>query len=167
MGTEPWLEDASLRSLAWRGDKSDSPRSSSKRLKIGVMWDDGIVKPQPPVMRALQEVVAKVKGIEEVEVFEWKAYKHAVAWDIIVSMDSIHGESTNELIPVQERLFLLEGDKQIWDLINSIGEPWRQMLSLAVKQDPNLKHRNLTRIKALAERRDQYRLEYNKSLEPP
>ena len=67
---------------------------------------------------------------------------------------------------MQERIFSLEGDKQVWDLINSIGRPWQQMLSLIIKEDPYLNRRNLDPIIALSERRDRYRLAYNKSLDP-
>ena len=88
LGTKPWLEDASLRSLPWRDAKSDLLMPGCKRLRVGVMWNDGIVKPQPPVGRALKEVVDRLKDIEEVDVFDWKPYKHDVAWDITVSMAS-------------------------------------------------------------------------------
>lgn len=58
--------------------------SKGKKLKVAVLWDDGVVKPHPPVLRALNEVVEKLKAKGNVEVVEWKPYKHDLAWEIIV-----------------------------------------------------------------------------------
>ena len=97
LGAEPWREDPSLRSSRWHDEKSNIRRDRCKRLKVGVMWHDGIVLPQPPILRALREVVRKLKDIEEVEVFDWLPYKHDVAWDILVSIDSIWMETSTVL----------------------------------------------------------------------
>lgn len=48
------------------------------------MWDDGVVKVHPPVTRVLKEVVEKLKQKENVEIVEWKPWKHDEAWEIIV-----------------------------------------------------------------------------------
>ena len=44
-----------------------------KRLKVAVLWNDGVVKPHPPIIRALKEVSEKVKSIPGVEVVDWEA----------------------------------------------------------------------------------------------
>lgn len=31
-----------------------------RKLKLGVIFDDGVVKPQPPITRALREVTRKL-----------------------------------------------------------------------------------------------------------
>lgn len=60
--TKPWLADNSLISLAWR----DITHST---FKVGFFKQWGNIVPHPPVLRALEEVIEKVKhaGIEVVE----------------------------------------------------------------------------------------------------
>lgn len=78
---EPWLVEPSLIPLPWR-DLSAVPE---RKLRVGVMWDDGVVKPHPPVVRALRELVEQLKGVGAFEFVDWEPYKHDLAWDIIVS----------------------------------------------------------------------------------
>lgn len=76
---KPWLLEPSLVPLEWR------ELSRPKKLKVAVLWDDGVVKPHPPVTRALQEVVSKLKAKGNVDIVQWTPYKHDEAWEIIVS----------------------------------------------------------------------------------
>lgn len=78
---EPWVIDSSLVPLAWRS--IILPR----KLKVAVMWNDGIVKPHPPILRALQQVVAALEGLkDEFCVVEWQAWNHAECWRLIQSL---------------------------------------------------------------------------------
>ena len=81
---KPWLKEPWLLPFPWR-EENFFP--AEKKLKIAVMWDDGIVKPHPPVTRAMKQVVDKLKAKGNVEVVEWKPYRHDLAWEIIVSLD--------------------------------------------------------------------------------
>lgn len=94
LDAKPWFNDPSLLPFPWSTEAYFPP---GKRLKIAVMWDDGVVKPHPPVTRALQEVVDKLKAKGNVDIVEWKPYKHDLAWEIIVSFH-----------PTIEPLFLTE-----------------------------------------------------------
>lgn len=80
---KPWHKEPSLLPFPWNEETS----FKGKKLKVAVLWDDGVVKPHPPVLRALREVVEKLKAKENVEIVEWKPYKHDLAWEIIVSPD--------------------------------------------------------------------------------
>jgi amidase len=62
---EPWLMDPKCLPIPWRD--VDVP----KKLKIGVLWNDGIVTPTPPVQRALAFTVDKLR----------KAGHELVSWD--------------------------------------------------------------------------------------
>ncbi|CAF1078987.1 unnamed protein product, partial [Rotaria sordida] len=64
LDTEPWLRDPSLVPIPWR-----SISLNSKNLTIAVMWDDGVVHPHPPVIRALRETVEHLKksGIQSAQ----------------------------------------------------------------------------------------------------
>jgi Asp-tRNA(Asn)/Glu-tRNA(Gln) amidotransferase A subunit family amidase len=78
---KPWYKEPSLLPFPWKEENA----FQGKKLKVAILWDDGVVKPHPPVTRALKSVVEKLKSTGEVELVEWKPYKHAVAWELIVS----------------------------------------------------------------------------------
>jgi Asp-tRNA(Asn)/Glu-tRNA(Gln) amidotransferase A subunit family amidase len=78
---KPWQKEAHLLPLPWKEEKV----FKSKKLRVAVLWDDGVVKPHPPVTRAIKQIVEKLKQKGNVEVVDWKPYKHDEAWDIIVS----------------------------------------------------------------------------------
>jgi hypothetical protein len=82
---KPWLIQSSLLPLPWKGDEDLLLKKYGKTtLRVAVIWDDGIVKPHPPVVRALQSVVDGLKGVDGVQIMDWKPYKHDLAWNIIV-----------------------------------------------------------------------------------
>lgn len=76
--TEPWLIDPKCVPIPWR--TVETP----KKLKIGVLWNDGIVTPTPPVARALKATVSKLRGAGH-EVVDWGSDGHAEAAGILVS----------------------------------------------------------------------------------
>lgn len=88
---KPWLVEPSCVPFEWREEKSwlRVDGEERKRLKVGVIWDDGVVRPHPPVTRALKEVVDKLAKVDGVEVVEWKPWKHDLAWEIIVRLNSL------------------------------------------------------------------------------
>lgn len=71
----PWVEESSLVPLPWRYPKLPA------RLKIGAMWSDGVVKPHPPVIRAMQMVVDALTTAG-VMIVDWKPEKHEECWEI-------------------------------------------------------------------------------------
>jgi amidase len=77
---KPWYREPALLPFPWKEDDF----FKGKKLKVAVLWDDGVVKPHPPVTRALKQIVEKLKGKENIEIVEWKPYKHDLAWEIIV-----------------------------------------------------------------------------------
>jgi hypothetical protein len=65
---KPWIQDPNLIPMEW----SDvSTTFAGRRLKVAVMWDDGVVKPHPPVTRALKTVVQGLKKSDKIELAEW------------------------------------------------------------------------------------------------
>lgn len=83
LSSQPWLNDPSLHPIPWR-DQDSHLHHQGKKLTVGVMWNDGVVNPTPPVTRALQEVVARLKIAPEIEVIEWKPYQQKEALEIQV-----------------------------------------------------------------------------------
>lgn len=98
--SQPWLHDPSLVSLPWRDDKSGLRGfGSSRKLKIGILWSDGVVKPHPPIFRALREVSEKLGRLDGIELVGWEPYKHDLAWEIIVRRTFMYvGHRRNLLI---------------------------------------------------------------------
>lgn len=65
---EPWTIDPLVLPIPWR----DVPEPKATSLKIAICYDDGIVKPTPPILRALDIAEKKLKAAG-VEVVEWKS----------------------------------------------------------------------------------------------
>lgn len=64
---KPWATDPLVLPIPWQ----DVPTPSPSSLKIAVIYDDGIVRPTPPIARALKAAVQKLKAAG-VEVVEWE-----------------------------------------------------------------------------------------------
>ena len=92
-----WLSDPLVSPITWRTDECTIP--SGKKLKIGVIIDDGMVRPQPPIIRAMEDLVASLRSAgHEGELFlkvkvsfvltrlvvvvEWDASTHSYAHDL-------------------------------------------------------------------------------------
>lgn len=56
---KPWEVDQHVAPVAWRRELA-SP--GAKRLRIGFLVDDGVVKVQPPIARAMREVIEALKA---------------------------------------------------------------------------------------------------------
>lgn len=65
---EPWTVDPLVVPIPWR----DVPVPEPKLLKIAISYDDGVVKPTPPILRALKVAAEKLKAAG-VEVVEWES----------------------------------------------------------------------------------------------
>jgi amidase len=81
VGGEPWLEDPRCLPIPWRKVVVKS------KLKIGVLWNDGIVIPTPPVRRALKETVMKLQDAGH-ELVDWSPEGHMECLKLMVSIFS-------------------------------------------------------------------------------
>lgn len=82
---KPWYDEPSLLPFPWK----EEDVFKGKKVKVAVLWDDGVVKPHPPVTRALKQLVDKLKANENVELVEWKPYNHELAWEIAVILSPL------------------------------------------------------------------------------
>ncbi|KAI9784908.1 MAG: hypothetical protein M1835_003471 [Candelina submexicana] len=57
---KPWKYDHSVHPMPWKEDE-ESDAKEKKRLRVGVMRDDGVVTPSPACARALEQVVASLR----------------------------------------------------------------------------------------------------------
>lgn len=58
MSMKPWEYDHSVVPIPWR----ETDLSAVKGLRWGVIWDDGVVAPSPPCLRALKSVVSLLEA---------------------------------------------------------------------------------------------------------
>lgn len=85
LSAEPWKCDPEVIELPWREQKYNSvAQSSGQGLVFGVMFDDGVVMPHPPVKRALQETVTALRR-QGHQIVDWKPNHAAASFDITVS----------------------------------------------------------------------------------
>lgn len=144
IAAKPWLVDPILLPIPWKDQQDLIGKPGSKKLKVAVLWDDGVVKPHPPVTRALKEVVQKLKGVPGVEVVDWKPYKHDEAWAILAS------------------LYFADGAKESTSAIDESGEPWRPLAKFIIKENPYVKDHNVADVWYWTGKRDDYKKEYTK-----
>ncbi|CAD6445972.1 41e683fe-58ed-426e-beb6-afdce751dde1 [Sclerotinia trifoliorum] len=135
---KPWYKEPSLLPFPWK----EEDLFSGKKLKVAILWDDGVVKPHPPVTRALQQVVDKLKTNDNIEVVEWKPYKHDLAWDIIAN------------------LYFSDGGQQELDAIKESGEPLRPLTEHIITQNQHVQSHSIASMWNSQVQRDNYRTEY-------
>lgn len=59
LSSQPWTVDPGCIPIPWRKELA-APPPPGKKLKLGFVFDDGVVRPQPPIARALRETAAKL-----------------------------------------------------------------------------------------------------------
>ncbi|KAJ5604670.1 glutamyl-tRNA amidotransferase-like protein subunit A [Penicillium lagena] len=73
---QPWLYEPSVIEIPWRITKS-----IPVHLKIGVMWNDSVVQPHPPVSRALKRTVSALKEAGH-SVVDWEPHLHEQIYNV-------------------------------------------------------------------------------------
>ncbi|OCF36007.1 hypothetical protein I317_00529 [Kwoniella heveanensis CBS 569] len=136
---EPWKRHPTVLKMPWNMGEV-SYLNGGARPKIGILWDDGVVRPQPPIRRAIQYAVDKLKraGFELVDV---KPYKSEEAWNIISS------------------LYFTDGGQINRNYAARTGEPLLPLTEWILSQ--NTKARSATDIMALNLKRDLFRADYH------
>jgi amidase len=138
---KPWLSEPVLIPLPWN---SSFKISLHQPLKIGVLWHDGVVKPHPPITRALRSVVSRLKATPNVSVVDWKPYLHDEAWAIISS------------------LYFTDGGGEDASAMAASGEPWRPLTKWIIRENPCVKKLSMQELCYWQEEREAYRKEYAK-----
>lgn len=78
---QPWVTDPNVPPVPWRNDVFQE--LSTRKLVIGVMPDDGIVRPHPPIERLMARIVDKLR-VAGHEIVEWDASLNAQCIQIMV-----------------------------------------------------------------------------------
>ncbi|KAJ7282444.1 amidase signature domain-containing protein [Mycena rebaudengoi] len=87
IGAEPWLREYSLVPIPWR-ISAPAPwegldvNGMQKKIRVGVMWDDGVLRPYPSIRRALRVLVDALERDSSFEVVDYKPFKHLEASEL-------------------------------------------------------------------------------------
>ncbi|KAL3465297.1 amidase signature domain-containing protein [Aspergillus heterothallicus] len=109
----PWYLDPGSIPIPWRKELAAPP---SRKLKLAIVYDDGVVRPQPPVMRAMRETARKLKDAGH-EVIEWDS--------------SLHVEGTN----LWTKSVLADGGRHCRQLCAIVDEPLIQGMLVGTATD--------------------------------
>ncbi|KAH8592815.1 glutamyl-tRNA amidotransferase-like protein subunit A [Bisporella sp. PMI_857] len=112
LANEPWNYEPTIVRMPW-GPSPDLP----SKLKVGIIWNDGVVQPHPPVTRALELVKEKLE----------KAGHEVISWDT-----SIHDSVQNTLW----QMFFLDAAKEVEDVFHDGGEEPVGCIKTALKGGP-------------------------------
>jgi amidase len=116
LSAKPWRVDPALTAKEW------TPYSFTTRPKIAIQWWDGVVKPHPPMLRALREVAESCRqaGMEVVD-WDCEHLDHQKSWDIVSA------------------LYWPDGAKEVLDLIEQSGEPVLPLTKWITQEQPSAK----------------------------
>ncbi|GAW22997.1 hypothetical protein ANO14919_125440 [Xylariales sp. No.14919] len=100
IAAEPWHADPRCLPIPWR------QAALPAKLKIAVLWHDGIVLPTPPVTRALRHTADKLRAVGH-DVLDWPPEDHALGTQLLM------------------RMFVADGGKAVFRELAKTGEPLR------------------------------------------
>ncbi|TLD16073.1 uncharacterized protein PgNI_00538 [Pyricularia grisea] len=142
LAREPWRLDPSIDARPW------VPFKFSKPLKIAVQWWDGVVRPHPPMTRALKEVSEACRKAG-MEVVDWdpksdylKIPDHSKGWEIISS------------------LYFPDGGQEVLGHLEASGEPLLPLTKFIIQEQPSVKNLTHAELWERCTERDSYRAEY-------
>lgn len=93
--TKPYLSNSSLIPIPW----APVALPAKRKLRIGWMRHDGVVLPQPPMLRGMEWARKKLEAAGNVEIVDFEPYEHQYAWDLVVRRSSSPSyESVAEVI---------------------------------------------------------------------
>lgn len=144
---KPWLHDHSLVQLPWKDSAKttllrQSPGDGKRKLRVGVLADDGIVKPHPPILRAIAILTAKLENNPDIEIVDFPPYKHDEAWRII------------------SPLYFADGAAEEKAAIEASGEPFRPLTDFII-EETGAKELTIAELWKATSEREAYKAAYN------
>jgi amidase len=113
LSISPWLQDPAVHEIPWRPEQE----KLDPRLTFGVIYDDGEVKPAPPIKRALDVTVAALKK-QGHEVIEWTPPSH------------------KDINDCAFETWLYDGGLDLFESFKLSGEPPAEQLAGAFGKEP-------------------------------
>ncbi|KAL3426084.1 amidase [Phlyctema vagabunda] len=115
LSAAPWELDPRVVPLPWR--PALYSEMAARPLVVGILWDDGIVKPHPPITRHLQRAVERIVAAGH-EVVEWDAALH------------------RECVDIMDRFYTVDGGEDIRRAVQQAGEPFIPHVEALVNRGP-------------------------------
>lgn len=116
LDSRPWLADPSTQFRPW----SPAP-PLGRKLRIGILSEDGVVRPVTPIRRALGWAVDKLRSSGQFDIVDYTPYDGARAWSLIVSRLL---QRTAFKANAQSKLYwAADGGSTVYDNIKPSGEP--------------------------------------------
>lgn len=134
---KPWTTDCTLVPLPWRSVEKPKPES----LKVAIMYDDGIVKPTPPIARGLKEIEKKLKEAG-VTVVEFKPI------DTVLARETVH------------KMYNCDGNYMQRKMLSASGEPLCKLTKWSMNFGDGSKMYNVAENRQLNIIRDQLKHAY-------
>jgi amidase len=132
---EPWLHDPLVLEKPWNEAAFEAPQKKDK-LTLAMMWNDGVTRVHPPIVRAQKAVVAALTAAGH-EVIDWSPVDH------------VEGTAILDIV------YKADGGKDIRDECEASGEPILPGLGEGAS-----KHLTVWESWQMHKRRDAYRKTY-------
>jgi Asp-tRNA(Asn)/Glu-tRNA(Gln) amidotransferase A subunit family amidase len=148
---KPWRLRPELSAQPFDTDPLAETRELGK-LIVGVLRDDGLVEPQPPVRRALEEAIAKLTSAGKIAGLEIK----------VVDFNPLESETTNhtKIVEILSALYFEDGGETDLSHTTRVGEPLLPM-SKAVFEQSALKKLTIEELWALNRQKTDFHTAYN------
>ncbi|KAK4552237.1 hypothetical protein LTR86_010591 [Recurvomyces mirabilis] len=159
---KPWLYEPVCVSIPWKDTSSGTllrkASSGQRRLRIGVLADDGVVKPHPPILRGINSVMDRLKDHSDIEVIEFPPYKSEEAWRVISSLYFADGaEEGQHIISITECWWIDTDSLAEKAAINASGEPMLPLTDFIITNNPNVKALTVPELWKLTQDREDYK----------
>ncbi|KAJ5766226.1 uncharacterized protein N7511_003842 [Penicillium nucicola] len=130
--SDPWNIDPGAIPIPWRKELAAPP--TNRKLKLGVVFDDGVVKPQPPVARAMRETVDALRAAGHEGTYISLTYllcpkaniMQVIEWDT-----ALHAPATN----LWTRGILADGGQHCHSLCQIVDEPLIEGMVVGTDKD--------------------------------
>ncbi|KAG5364766.1 putative amidase [Yarrowia sp. E02] len=134
---EAWRYDPFTERTVW-----NPAEFAKKKLKVGYYVDDGYVTPHPPVIRALNEFLDKIKS---------STFK-----DVEVELVPFTPYDPERAITITRSLYFPDGGEELKKELASVGEPLTEMSKMALF-NPDVKHFSIEEMWKAHSQRDAFR----------
>ncbi|KAJ7457356.1 amidase signature domain-containing protein [Mycena latifolia] len=141
LGSKPWLREYDLTPIPWRISTPTTWSGLNGRIRIGVMWHDGVVLPQPPIRRALKAMVDALKEDPAFEIVDYSPFKHFEASELA------------------HELYFVDGGARIRERAAVNGEPILPLTEWVITR-PTVKDHTIAELWQLNLRREDLRAQF-------
>jgi hypothetical protein len=154
LSAEPWKRDVTLVPMPWRdvdargvGAGCEGWSGEGGRLRVGIMWEDGVVRPVRPTRRALEGMADKLRDHPRVELVDFTPEFVAEIWKITVSTQAAASEAS-QTHHSQVQLYYIDGGKKLREALGE--ERMYPLTEWIVSQSRELSNDQITTVSAEA-----------------